>query len=127
VSDGIKQKNPFDLLPALAFALVLAIAAVFARWALAEFGENGLATVLAITGAFDVDAAIVTLGGMPANSVTPRVAGIVLALPILINTVIKAGFVVSIAGWRRGRAAALSLVASFAAGAVGLAALHYWG
>lgn len=126
-SDNIRQANPFDLIPALGFAALLAGAALFARWALAEFGENGLATVLAITGAFDVDAAIVTLGGLPQGTVTPRISGMILAGPILINSAFKAAVIIGIAGWQRGRTAALSLIASLAAGAAALAALYSLG
>lgn len=108
--------NPFDLLPALGFGVLLAAAALFARWASIEYGDSGLAIVLAITGTFDVDAAIVTMGGLPPGTMEPRLAGLILAVPILLNTAFKAAITIGIAGWTKGRAAAAALAASLTAG-----------
>lgn len=108
--------NPFELLPALGFAALVAATALATRWAEARFGDAGAATLIAITGSFDVDAAIVTLGGLPAGTLEPRLAGLVLAVPVLVNTAFKAGIVILTAGWTRGRPAALPLLAS--AGAI---------
>ena len=81
--------------------------------------------MLAITGTFDVDAAIVTMGGLPADTVSARLAGIILAAPILLNTAFKAAICVGIAG-RQGRTAALALLFSLAAGGAALVALLAW-
>lgn len=115
-------RNPFDILPALAFAALIAGAALVARWAADVFGDRGLAVVLAITGALDVDAAIVTLGGLPDDAVEPGLAGLILAVPILANTVFKIGVTAGLAGWRQGRGGAVALAASLVTGAVALAA-----
>jgi uncharacterized membrane protein (DUF4010 family) len=105
-------RNPFELLPALGFALLVGALALATRWAEARFGDVGIAALLAITGSFDVDAAIVTLGGLPAGTIAPWLAGIVLAVPILFNTLFKAAIVVSLVGWRSGIRAAAPLLAS---------------
>lgn len=81
--------NPIELLPAFGFVAIVAAAAVAARWAQAQFGESGIATSLFLTGSFDVDAAIVTLSGLPASAIDPRLAAIALAGTILANTVLK--------------------------------------
>ena len=90
--------------------------------------DEGIAVVIALTGAFDVDAAVVTLGGLPAGSLDPWLAGLVLAVPILLNTAFKAAVALGLAGWRRGRGAASALVASFAGGlaALSAASTSYW-
>lgn len=115
-------RNPFDIRPAIAFAALIAGAALVARWAADIFGDHGLAVVLAITGALDVDAAIVTLGGLPDDAVDPALAGIILAVPILANTLFKAGVTVALAGWRQGRSGAAALTASLVTGVAALAA-----
>ncbi len=115
-------RNPFDIRPAIAFAALIAGAALVARWAADIFGDHGLAVVLSITGALDVDAAIVTLGGLPDDAVDPALAGIILAVPILANTLFKAGVTVALAGWRQGRSGAAALTASLVTGVAALAA-----
>jgi uncharacterized membrane protein (DUF4010 family) len=104
--------NPFELLPALGFALIVAVLALATRWAAARFGDGGIAALIAITGTFDVDAAIVTLGGLPEGMLAPEVAGLVLAGPVLLNTLFKAGIALALAGPRRGWPAALPLLAA---------------
>lgn len=121
-SPGLNTGAPFELIPALGFALLVAVLALVARWAEQRYGDAGVATVLAITGAFDVDAAIVTLGGLPAGTIDARTAGRLLALPVLLNTALKLGVIAMRAGWRKGLPAILPLAASALAVAGGLIA-----
>lgn len=107
----IAVRNPFELLPALGFAGLVALLALATRWAEARFGDAGIATLVAITGSFDVDAAIVTMGGLPEGALAPWMAGLVLAVPVLINTLFKASIVISIAGLKQGLRAAAPLLA----------------
>ena len=117
--------NPVELLPAFGFALLVAALALATRWAAAKYGDAGVATLLVITGSFDVDAAIVTLAGLPSGTLTPWLAGLVLAGPVLMNTLFKAAIVVATAGPQHRFVAALPLAGS--AGAIALAlALIVW-
>ena len=77
-SDGpAPPGNPIALLPALGFLAFVAIAAVAARWAQGRFGEQGIAVLLfLITGTMDVDAAIVTAGGLPPQAIGADLAAI---------------------------------------------------
>lgn len=109
-----ETRNPFALLPALGFAALVAALALAVRWAEGRFGDAGIATVLAITGSMDVDAAIVTLRGLAPGTIDPVLAGTILALPVLLNTLFKAAIVVLTAGWQAGWRAALPLVAAAA-------------
>lgn len=111
---GVESGNPFELLPALGFALVVAVLAVAVRWAEIRFGGAGVATLIALSGSFDVDAAIVTMGGLSPGAIDPALAGVVLAVPILVNTLFKAGIAIVTAGWRKGGRAAIPLLASSA-------------
>ena len=110
----VSLRNPFSLGPALLLTVLVMVLSVIARWVLVRFGDAGLATVLAISGSVDVDSAIITLGNLPAGTLDARVAALVLSVPIVLNSLIKAGLALSIAGWRKSRAAVLSLIATAA-------------
>jgi uncharacterized membrane protein (DUF4010 family) len=112
--------NPFDFGPALLLAAMVAILSLVARWALEQFGGEGLAVVLGLTGLMDVDAAVLTLAGLPQAALDNATAGIVLAVPVLANTAIKGIIAVVIARGQDGIRASLPLFASLAASAAGL-------
>jgi uncharacterized membrane protein (DUF4010 family) len=112
--------NPFDFGPALLLAAMVAILSLIARWALERFGGEGLAVVLGLTGLMDVDAAVLTLAGLPRVTLGDATAGIVLAVPVLANTAIKGIITVVIARGRDGIKASLPLFASLAASGAGL-------
>ncbi|MCA3256383.1 MAG: DUF4010 domain-containing protein, partial [Alphaproteobacteria bacterium] len=103
--EPVQDGNPVELVPALGFALLVGLMALAVRWAEVRFGDAGTATLLVLSGSFDVDAAIVTLGGLPAGTLDPFTGGLVLAAPVLINTLFKAAIVVVNGGWRDGRGA----------------------
>lgn len=113
-------RNPFDLRPALAMAAIVAVMSLATRWGTLRYGDAGVAVVLAITGAMDVDAAIITMHGLPGGALDARTAGLILATPILLNTLVKAGITIALGGWTRGSRAAMPLVASIAASVVAL-------
>jgi uncharacterized membrane protein (DUF4010 family) len=106
--------NPFALLPALGFALLVALVQLVVHWMQARYGDRGVAFTLAFAGAMDVDAAIVALRALPRGSIAPELAGAILALPVLLNTLLKLGVVVVTAGragWRAGLSLALAALA----------------
>lgn len=115
-------RNPFALGPALLLAGLVMVLSVAARWVLLHFGDAGLATVLALSGLADVDSAIITLGNLPAGSIDARLAALILMPPILLNTLVKAGAAIALAGWRKAWSGAATLAASTAAA---LAALPF--
>jgi uncharacterized membrane protein (DUF4010 family) len=80
--------NPFALLPALGFAVLVALVQLVVQWMQVRFGGSGVAITLALAGAMDVDAAIVALRGLPRGSIAPGLAGTILALPVLLNTLL---------------------------------------
>ncbi len=111
-SAAMPLRNPFDLGPALLLAALTMVLMLVARWVLARYGNSGLATVLAISGVVDVDSAIITMGNLPAGTLSPRLAGLVLAPPIVLNTLLKAGMAASMSGGRSGWPGAATLVVS---------------
>lgn len=111
-ADQVRLRNPFDLWPAVMLTALVMALTVTARWVLDQYGDRGLAVVLAISGSVDVDSAIITMGELPAGSLTPRMAGLILAAPVTLNSLFKASVAVSVGGWKKGGQAAWPLVAS---------------
>ncbi|HUP66720.1 MAG TPA: DUF4010 domain-containing protein [Sphingomicrobium sp.] len=117
--------NPIAILPALGFVLFVAFAAVAAKWAAGRFGEQGIAVLLLIVGSTDVDTAIITLGGLSADAISPLLAAMAIAGTIVANMAVKIGITLAYAG-RKGMPAAVAMGASVVALLVmiGLAALR---
>lgn len=111
--------NPIALVPALTFLVFLALAAVAARWAQAQFGQEGIAVLLLIMGSLDVDAAIVTGGGLPPTAISAGLAALALGGTILANMSVKLGVTLAYAR-AKGVSAAVALAASMAALAASL-------
>ena len=111
--------NPIQLLPALGFLAFLAVAAVAARWAEGRFGEGGIAVLLLITGSLDVDAAIITTGGLKPGAINPGLAALALGGTVMANMAVKVGVTLAYAR-SRGISAALALGASMVALGIGL-------
>lgn len=112
--------NPIALLPALTFVAFVAFAAVAARWAEGRFGEEGIAVLLLVMGTMDVDAAIVTAGGLEPGTISDALAALAIAGTILANMTVKLGVTI-VYGRTEARPAAWALAASMAALAVSLA------
>ena len=100
--------NPIALLPALGFLLFVAAAAVAVAWAQGRFGEQGIAALILVMGTMDVDVAIVTVGGLRPDAISPLLAAIALAGTILANMAVKLGITLAYAR-AQGVSAAIAL------------------
>lgn len=110
---SVELGNPLDLGAAIGLALLVAAISLATRYAFARFGEMGVASVIALTGLADVDAAVLSLAALPPSSLPAHVAGIVLIGPIILNTLVKAGLAALLAHNRAGlRAAGLLVLAA---------------
>ena len=103
--------NPIALVPALGFLAFVAVAAVIARWAQGQFGEQGIAVLLFLMGSMDVDASIVTAGGLPPQAIGAQLAAIAIGGTIIANMAVKIGVTLAYAR-SNGRSAAIALAAS---------------
>jgi uncharacterized membrane protein (DUF4010 family) len=103
--------NPIRLLPALGFVAFIAVAALAAAWAQGRFGQGGIAVLLLITGSMDVDVAIVTLGGLSPDAISPLLAAIAISGTVIANMVVKIGITLVYAR-RKGVSAAIAMTAS---------------
>lgn len=106
--------NPIALLPAFGFVAIVAAAAVVARWAQDSFGEQGIAVLLFLMGTMDVDASIVTAGGLEPGTISPALAALAVAGTILANMAVKLGVTLAY-GRSAARPASLALAASMVA------------
>lgn len=123
--DEPRITNPFDIKPALALALLVAIIALGVRWAELKFGNAGTTVMLALTGFADVDAAVMALSTLPEGSISTPEAGMALALPVLINTLVKGGLTIGACPDRRGWAAALPLFLAVGVALVSIALVSF--
>lgn len=108
-------RNPFAFGPAVLLMLLVMVLTVLAHWVQDHWGDAGLATMLALSGMMDVDSAIITLGNLPPGALPPTTAAVVLMPPVLLNTAVKAGMAISLAGWQRAWPGAAILIASLLA------------
>jgi uncharacterized membrane protein (DUF4010 family) len=106
--------NPIALLPALGFAAFVAAAAVAAAWAEGRFGQSGIAVLLLIVGSMSVDTAIITLGGLSPDAISPLLAAIAIAGTIIGNMAVKIGIALVYARGK-GVSSALAMTASVVA------------
>ena len=95
----------------MGFVVFVAAAAVVVRWAQGRFGDQGIALLLFIMGALDVDASIVTAGGLPPATIGADLAAIALAGTIIANMIVKMAVTLSYAR-RDGFVATSALLAS---------------
>jgi uncharacterized membrane protein (DUF4010 family) len=112
VGEQKRLENPIEIFPALGFLVLVAIMAVAARWAEEQYGRSGALALIIAIGTFDVDAAIITLGGMTPDSLDHNLAGLALGGAVLANMVVKIGVVILYAGFKRGRRAIVALSAA---------------
>ena len=103
------RRNPFDFWPAVGFAVMVAVIVIAARWTIERYGAEGMTILVGLTGLYDVDAAIIMTTTLPKGSLPLAQYGILLSLPIFVNTALKSVLVVVLGGFRAGFVAALPL------------------
>lgn len=108
---AIITRNPVALLPAVGFVAIVAVGAVGTRWAAQTFGQTAVAGSLFLTGTFDVDAAIITLSGLPLRTIDRDLAALAIAGTVIANMCLK-GIVTGVYARRRSLPALGGLAAS---------------
>jgi len=105
----LQVDNPFELLPALKFGLLLVVILLLAEAARAMAGDAGLYVVAAISGITDVDAITLSIARMARGDVPAGVAGLAIVIAAVVNTAVKAVLVTVICRGAMARRVVLSL------------------
>ena len=118
-TEGPELKNPFALLPALKWGVVLSAVLLIATIAADRFGSQGLIAVAALSGLADVDPITLAMARQAAaGDVTVSLAALAITIGVVANFVVKGG--IAIVGG--GRGFGIRVVAAFGvASVVGIA------
>jgi uncharacterized membrane protein (DUF4010 family) len=109
----ISFKAPFELGPALQFAVAYAVILVISRGAQMLFGDAGVYLSAALSGIADVDAITLSLARMTtAGTVEVGIASQAIVVAAMVNTAVKGGLVIALgsATLRRSMIPALALM-----------------
>lgn len=117
------SRNPFDFWPAVGFAVLVAVIVVASHWVIDRYGGLGASFVIGFTGLYDVDAAIIAAANLPRDMIGGQGLGTILALPVLVNNLVKLVLVIALGGVRVGLLAAMPLILVSALIGAGLAFL----
>ncbi|HKK14937.1 MAG TPA: DUF4010 domain-containing protein [Gammaproteobacteria bacterium] len=110
-------ENPFELLPALKFGVLLAAIMVLAKAVQAWLGDRGIYLLAGASGLADVDAITLSLADMARASLDPRLAVEAIVLAGGVNTLVKGLLVTAVAGPRLARRLVLPLLSIVLGGA----------
>ncbi|MFA9460510.1 MgtC/SapB family protein [Thiohalorhabdus methylotrophus] len=94
----VALQNPFEIGPALQFGFLLATIMLLAEGARAWLGDAGVYLLAGVSGLTDVDAITLSLSRMAQGELSTHVAARAITLAAMVNTVVKGGLVVGIAG-----------------------------
>lgn len=109
---GVKHvaiNNPFELLPALKFGLLLVAVMLLAELFSEMFGDAGLYAVAAVSGITDVDAITLSISRMARGELSDEVAALAIFIAASVNTLVKGLLVTFICG----RAMAVRVMGTF--------------
>ena len=120
IENEVLISNPFQLMPAIKFGLLLTAIMVLSAAFRYCFGETGLYILSGISGLADVDAITLSISHMTLSDLSIHIATYTLFLAAIVNTLVKAILFNSIAGWKAGYRILLILTAVILSGAVSL-------
>lgn len=111
--DDMPLSNPFALVPALKWGIVLSAVLVASAVAQAHFGDQGLFVTAAASGLADVDAVTLAVSRQSEQGTLPTaVAALAITIAVVSNTVVKGTMAVFMG--RKGFGRAIALVFSLA-------------
>ncbi len=113
-------RNPFELMPALQFALLLAAVMLLSRAFYAWLGEGGIYLLTVLSSIGDVDAIVLSLARMAQGELSHELAVRAIVLAAMVNTVVKGLLVFVIAGTKMAWRVAVVLLLALLAGGIPL-------
>lgn len=119
--EELKPINPLELTMALKFGVLLAVIMVLTRALKEWMGDPGLYALAAVSGLVNVDAITLSVASIAKRGETTiAVAAVVILVPAVVNTAVKAALVTTICGARMGLRVTAALLASLLVGGFGL-------
>ncbi|MBL9106413.1 MAG: MgtC/SapB family protein [Myxococcales bacterium] len=116
-SDPVPLTNPFALLPALRWGVVLSLVLVVAAAARAQFGDRGLLVAAAASGLADVDAVTLAVSRQShAGDLAHATASRAILVAVVANSLVKAATALSLGRREFGRPLAATLAAAVGLG-----------
>jgi len=117
--DGAPRlQNPFALVPALKWGVVLCAVLLLAHFAQATLGDSGFLVAAAASGLVDVDAITLAATSQAASgSLTVDLASLAIAIAVISNTIVKGGIALFAGGRLFGRDVVKIFAGSMAVGA----------
>lgn len=114
--DSIDVPNPFELRPALVFALLLAAIMLLSRVLSEQFGDAGIYLLAAVSGVADVDAITLSIASMTNDDLAVAVGTLGVLIAAFVNTLVKAFLALGIGGRALGVRVGLATAAVLPAG-----------
>jgi len=115
---AVELGNPFELRPALLFALILGVISLVAAWASDRFGAAGLQGVALLSGFTDIEAIIITASRQAQQgAIDPATAASAALIAAASNGALKAGISASVGGARLGAFVTAAFAGVFVAAA----------
>jgi uncharacterized membrane protein (DUF4010 family) len=123
--DDMPLSNPFALLPALKWGIMLSAVLVVSASAQQHFGDRGLFVTAAASGLADVDAVTLAVSRQSHQGTLPTtVAALAITIAVVSNTVVKGTMAVFMGGKGFGRAIVLVFAVAIAVGVATAVALR---
>ncbi len=111
-------RNPFELVPALQFGLLLAVIMLLSKALYAWLGEGGIYLLTVLSSIGDVDAIVLSLAHMAQGELADELAVRAIVLAAVVNTLVKGGLVFAVAGRKMGWRVALAFLFTLLAGGI---------
>jgi uncharacterized membrane protein (DUF4010 family) len=93
---GVELENPFRLKVAVTFGLAFAAILFFSRAAEVYLGDQGVYLAASIAGIAQIDAIVLSMAELARDSLSLPVAATSILIAVLINTLAKAGIVLTL-------------------------------
>jgi uncharacterized membrane protein (DUF4010 family) len=112
--------KPLELVPAMAFGVLLAVITLLVYFVRQLAGETGLYGLAALSGLVDVDAISLSIARATASEVALDTAAIAVLVAAFVNTAWKVGLAAILGTWRFALKVATVVLPALAAGALAL-------
>lgn len=116
-TDGVNLKNPFEIISAVKFGLILMAVMYLSQVVESTIGDKGIYLLSVISGLVDVDAITLSLSQMSLNDLSNTMASRGIVIAAITNTIFKFGFFMVVARTKKLLYTGLSMIA---VGVVGL-------